>query len=259
MGKKKKILILSGLILLLVAGAVGAYFGFANRQPVAEEITSKLYWNADRDQYIPELGGDTIRKPEKDGFYTVRFLVEGELVEYRVKDRETMISVDEKSALGLEIDKDGFITKAIDIRDMGIREVAKSFYVQTMQENVVVSNSSVTGSAVDVSLRLSSESNIWNVTGKVEPLGVKDKLQLMDCIRAFNNESGTITDVFIVEREDILNGVSAERYCDHCDQVVTWRMWLGASSLPYSSGHFRLINTGTYYLSSFRGRHVIYY
>ena len=241
MGKKKKILILSGLILLLVAGAVGAYFGFANRQPAAEEITSKLYWNADRDEYIPELGGDTIRKPEKDGFYTVRFLVEGELVEYRVKDRETMISVDEKSALGLEIDKDGFITKAIDIRDMGIREVAKSFYVQTMQENVVVANSSVTGSAVDVSLRLSSESKIWNVTGKVDPYGVEDKLQLMDCIRAFNNESGTITDVFIVDREDILNGVSAERYCDHCQQVVTWRMWLGAASLPYSSGHFRLI------------------
>ena len=241
MGKKKKILILSGLILLLVAGAVGAYFGFVNRQPVAEEITSKLYWNADRDQYIPELGGDTIRKPEKDGFYTVRFLVEGELVEYRVKDRETMISVDEKSALGLEIDKDGFITQAIDIRDMGIREVAKSFYVQTMQENVVVANSSVTGSAVDVSLRLSSESKIWNVTGKVDPYGVEDKLQLMDCIRAFNNDSGTITDVFIVDREDILNGVSAERYCDHCQQEVTWRMWLGATSLPYSSGHFRLI------------------
>ena len=241
MGKKKKILLLSGLILLLVAGAVGAYFGFANRQPVAEEVTSKLYWNADRDQYIPELGGDTIRKPEEDGFYTVRFLAEGELVEYRVKDRETMISVDEKSALGLEIDKDGFITKAIDIRDMGIREVAKSFYVQTMQENVVVANSSVTGSAVDVSLRLSSESKIWNVTGKVDPFGVEDKLQLMDCIRAFNNESGTITDVFIVDREDILNGVSAERYCDHCQQEVTWRMWLGATSLPYSSGHFRLI------------------
>ena len=42
-------------------------------------------------------------------------------------------------------------------------------------------------------------------------------------------------------REDILNGVSAERYCDHCEQVVTWRMWLGDTSLPYSSGHFRLI------------------
>ena len=27
---------------------------------------------------------------------------------------------------------------------------------------------------------------------------------------------------FIVEREDILNGVSAERYCDHCDEVVNY-------------------------------------
>ena len=241
MGKKKKILILSGLLLLLIVGAVGAYFGLVKREPVVEEVTSKLYWNADRDQYIPELGGNTIRKPEEDGLWTVRFLVEGELVEYRVADKETMISVDEKAVLGLEINDEGIITKAIDIRDMGIREVAKSFYVQPMRDNVVVANSSVTGNAVDVSLRLSSESNIWNVTGKVEPLGVKDKLQLMDCIRAFNNESGTITDVFIVEREDILNGVSAERYCDHCQQVVTWRMWLGAGALPYSSGHYRLI------------------
>jgi len=242
MKKKKKILLLVGLLVLLISAAVGIYFGFIHqKQPTTESVVSKLYWNADRDQFIPELGGDTIRKPEADGLYKVRFLVEGELVEYRVADRETMISVDEKSALGLEVDENGIITKAIDIRDMGIREVAKSFYVQTMKDNEVVANSSVTGSAVDVSLRINSETNIWNVTGKVEPLGVKDKLQLMDCIRAFNNSEGQITDIFIVEREDILNGVSAERYCAHCDEVVTWRMWLGSNSLPYSSGHFRLI------------------
>ena len=241
MGKKKKILLLSGLILLLVTAAVGIFLGVSGRFASNGEMTSKLYWNVDRDEFIPELGGDTIRKPEADGLYTVRFLVDGELVEYRVEDREMMISIDEKSALGLVVNKKGIVKEVIDIRDMGIREVAKSFYVQTMQGSVVVANSSVTGSAVDVSLRTSSETRIWNVTGKVDPIGVKDELQLMDCIRAFNNEQGQITDIFIVDREDILNGVSAERYCDHCDEVVTWRMWLGDASLPYSSGHFRLI------------------
>ena len=241
MGKKKKILLLGGLLLLLVVGAVGAYFGIINRQSANSEVTSKLYWNIDRDEYIPELGGNTIRKPEADGLWTVRFLVGGEIVEYRVADKEVMISVDEKAALGLVVDKKGIITQAIDIRDMGVREVAKSFYVQTMQDNTVVANSSFTGGAVDVSLRLSSESKIWNVTGLKEPYGVEDDLQLMDCIRAFNNEDGVITDVFIVEREEILNGVSPERYCAHCDQVVTWRMWLGEASLPYGSGHYRMI------------------
>ena len=241
MGKKKKILLLSGLILLVVTAAVGIFLGVTGRFASNGEVTSKLYWNVDRDEFIPELGGETIRKPEADGLYTVRFLVDGELVEYRVEDRETMVSIDEKSALGLVVNKKGIVKEVIDIRDMGVREVAKSFYVQTMQGSVVVANSSVTGSAVDVSLRTSSETRIWNVTGKVDPIGVKDELQLMDCIRAFNNEQGQITDIFIVDREDILNGVSAERYCDHCEQVVTWRMWLGDTSLPYSSGHFRLI------------------
>ena len=68
MKKAKKFLLLGGIALLVITAVLGIYFGVINRQSsTTEGVASKLYWNADRDDYIPELGGDTIRKPGEDG------------------------------------------------------------------------------------------------------------------------------------------------------------------------------------------------
>ena len=242
--KNKKVLVIIALFLVLVAGGVGALLLTMNKKPVetGEEtlVESELYWNADREKYVPKLGGITMRKPEKDGLYTVRFMVKGKLVEYRVKDKDVMIEIDKNSVMGLIIDDDGIITEYVELDRMGVREVAKSCYVQDVDGNMAKVNTSALGDGVEVNLTIKDSAGIWDVTS-TDKLGTTTKLQTLDCVRAFNSPEGGITDVFVVTREDELTGVPVERYCEHCKQVVKWRMWIAENSLPTGEGHWRLI------------------
>ena len=243
--KSRKVILIVSITLsvLVMAGVAVALINLFKEEPAPEVIDqpgSELYWNADREEYMPKLGGITMRKPEADGLYTVRFMVKGDFVEYRVKDRDLMIEIDNKAIMGLAIDENGFITDMLDFDEIGVREVAKSCYVQDVDGNAVNVNTSLSGEGVDYSLNLKDEVDIWNVTSR-DKLGTTTHLQTLDCIRVFSKEDVGITDVFVISREDELTGVSVEKYCEHCKQVVKWQMWIGETGLPTKDGHWRLV------------------
>ena len=242
--KDKKILfgIFGGLLLMLVA--VGLYLFIPRQQePVATEelVDCPLYWNVDREKYQPKLGGLSTRQPESDGYYTMRFLQRGEIVEYRVKDKELMLTIDSEDAMGLLVDEDGFVTEYVKLIDMGVREVASWYYVLRPKEDSAIINTSTIGKGVNIDLKWQDETGFWDVTNK-EDYGCATKLELLDAVRVFNNADGKITDVFVVEREPSLAGLSPDQYCPHCDEVVTWTMWAFLDSIPSGEGHYWVVH-----------------
>jgi len=242
--KHKKILIGIFGCLLLMLVAVGLYLFIPRQQePVATEelVDCPLYWNVDREKYQPKLGGLSTRQPDADGFYTMRFLTRGEIVEYRVKDKELMLTIDSEDAMGLLVDEDGFVTEYVELIDMGVREVASWYYVLRPKEDGAIINTSTVGKGVNIDIKWQDETGFWDVTNK-EDYGCATKLELLDAVRVFNNSDGEITDVFVVEREPSLAGLSPDQYCPHCGKVVTWTMWAFLDSFPSGEGHYWVVH-----------------
>ena len=242
--KDKKILIgiFGGLLLMLLAVGLYLFIPRQQEQVATEELVDcPLYWNVDREKYQPKLGGLSTRQPEADGIYTMRFLKRGEIVEYRVKDKELMLTIDSEDVMGLLVDEDGFVTEYVELIDMGVREVAKWYYVLRPKEDGATINTSTVGKGVNIEIKWQDDTGFWDVTNK-EDYGCATKLELLDAVRVFNNADGKITDVFVVEREPSLAGLSPDQYCPHCDKVVTWTMWAFLDSIPSGEGHYWVVH-----------------
>lgn len=242
---KKKLLCVLLVCLFLVLAAVGVFLSKDSENqeiPVAEETAVKLYWNIDRKEFVGDsTAGMNKREREADGFYSVRFAVNGEQVTYKVEKARLVEEIDSMDIMGLEIDDQGVITAVYDPKDITGGEVASMHYV------VIASDTTLTVSA-DEALEedykmfdITENTGIYNVTG-MDPVGHVDTPITSDRIRAFKNEEGEITDVFIVERYGYWPGETVSKYCEHCDAEVEWRVWEEKYTLPTDSAHWVLEN-----------------
>ena len=201
-----------------------------------------LYWNLDRALYDGKSeAGMSSRKPESDGYFHVRFFIDGEIVELKVADRKTVNAIEVNDLMGLEFNEDGIVVGVISLDDMPLQQVGWKFYVQSIGGNFLKLNSAKTFDGMELLLEMLSDTGIYDMTGAEGEVGKSIKPIATDRVIAIANLEGKLTHVFIYERSEYMQTFEAE--CRHCKQVVTWKKWNKTNVLPTAEeGHYQLQN-----------------
>lgn len=238
----RKIILIFAILLCAGVGALLLYTGLARRgKETTGENVSRLYWNVDRKEFTGSESGLSTRKKNADGFYTICFAVDGKQEEFNVQEYKLVNKIDSQDLMGLKFDENGNVVDVLDVKDITAGEISKSFTVTSVESDMIVVNSSIKGDGMSVELPISDVTRIYNVVGE-EPVGHEDEVQVMDKLRAFTNEDGDITHIFIVYRDGAVAGESIIKYCEHCKEEVAWNFWTDETALPTSvSGHWRLL------------------
>ena len=100
------ILLVAAVAILVIPqfGASGSQAGNADptETTATQVLDYDLYWNLDRAEYEGKSeGGMSARVQESDGFFTIRFLLDGEVVSLRTADRRLVNAIDSQSLMGL--------------------------------------------------------------------------------------------------------------------------------------------------------------
>ena len=240
--KKPLLLLLACLVVMLACVAVALFLKWNEAEPVMAETGVQLYWNIDRDTYVGDSSaGVNSRERAEDGFYKVRFAVDGEQVEYNVGKARLMHKIDSMDICALAVNEEGTITAVFDPEDVTGGEVASMYYVVFgSDETITVSPNEDLEGDYKI-LNITEKTGIYNVTG-MDPVGYKDSVLPGDCVRSFKNKDGDITHVFIVSRYGYWAGEVVQQICEHCDEVVDWYVWEDKYNLPTQSGHWILEN-----------------
>lgn len=242
MKKKRLYILLACLLLVLVAGVVGVVVLVNQDKPVTDATGVKLYWNIDRDEYVGDSSaGMNSRERAEDGFYKVRFAVDGEQVEYNVEKARLVHEIDSMDIMGLAINDEGVITKVYNPEDITGGEVASMYYVVFGSDTTLTVSSDEALEEDYKMLAVTENTGVYNVTG-MDPVGYVDSAVTSDRIRAFQNDEGEITHVFIIERYGYWAGETVTKYCEHCKEEVEWRVWEQKYALPIDSAHWVLEN-----------------
>ena len=210
-GKKSKlwlIIAIAVVAVLAVAGVVLALTmgGGEGSGDSVETIESKLYWNIDRVAMVDKETMLTKRKPAADGLYYIRFAVDGEQVELPCADKKLVNRIDLLGeVVGLKFDADGIIIEAYKAKDFATAIVENAF-VQKVDGNTVLTNSSQTLNGMEVEVDLSN-ANVYivedprpAVPGRDFTIGAKDEVKLMDTVLIYGSDENTAHTVFITNR-----------------------------------------------------------
>lgn len=243
--EKKKLgrlqILLIVLAVLLCAAAVVALvvlnpFGSGSgvTEPGADTVQgNRLYWNVDREAYLAESASGLTSRRKIDGFFTVRFLVDGEIVEYKVADSRLMIQIDANDLMGLTFDEEGIVVGIVNVRDFAT-ELAPNYYIVEIDGNNYTANSMGDGSGISKKFTVTENTKIYNVSSGAENPGEPCELNMYSRVRVFVDSDGNVTDIFVLENSSFL------AYCEHCQGEAVFRTWTSSTSLPTSTGHYCL-------------------
>lgn len=203
--KKWLWLVISLAAVLVVAGAVLAFVlpGLLGDNST-DAVTSDLYWNLDGAYYlsISDTPGFSAREPAEDGNYYVRFAVNGQVEELQIADKQLVNYIDSMDLMGLVFDADGIIVDALRPKDIAT-EHAKDFYVQKVDGNELIINSSMAMNGMELNITLSENTNIYDVAPDAEQPGMSCEVQVMDRISAYGPlDSEEITHLYVVEHPE---------------------------------------------------------
>lgn len=253
--KKNKFLIIGAIAVVVVLAAVLALVltrcGSApaavtvpTTETVAEVETYTLYWNMDRALYGGKSeAGMSSRQTESDGYFYIRFFVDGQEVTLRAVDRKVVNAVDHEDVMGLEVDEDGIVTGVYRLDEMPVQRVGWRFYVQSAARTTIKLNSSEDFNAMEVLLEDLDANRIWDMSGKSGPVGCVTEAIKYDRVMAIADMDGYVTHVFIYERPNYM--LTHEAECQQCGETVTWNEWTRTDAIPKDSGHYQLQNDVT--------------
>jgi len=204
-GKKKWLLpVIIGLVVVVIAAAVGAIFllqgdGKDKDGPAKAGSVNKVYWNVDREAFTDPTSGLSIREPEENGSYKIRFALDGEQIELTCSDKKLVNRIDMLPYMGLELDSDGNIVDVIAATSFATL-AAENFYIQTAEDNTFVANSSGALNGLQKEFTVTDKAGIYDVSGTGEYVGVPAALDIMDKVVVLTDAEEVVTHVFITER-----------------------------------------------------------
>ncbi len=239
--KKKLILLLSIIFLLLVSAGVGIAWKSGILTFGGGSDKSTLYWNVAEQTYLTNAGFSA-RQVEDDGYYHVTLAVDGQQVEYKVKEKALVDDIDNRDIMGLEVDKDGIITAVYDPKEVCDGESISEWYVVSVGEDgFKVRQTKGAESGLSYDVKMTENTGIYDVTG-VGKVGATKSLAVNDCVRVFRNYEKEVIYVFVVRGSDYFTGNIVRGYCEHCDAQVDWYEWTEQGKVPVTTRHWRLTN-----------------
>lgn len=186
------VLVIAGIVLAIVlGGGTGNNTGGGTTK-----IESRLYWNLDREQFVDPDTGMSTRVKGSDGYFTVRFVADGEIVELKCKDKRTVNDIDFMSVVALTFDKDGIIDQVYDPKE-AYTELGKDFFVRSYEDGMLIINSSISMNGMDVEAPITEKTGIYVVDPRDEQIGRTGTPSLLDKVSVYANENGETEYVFI--------------------------------------------------------------
>ena len=212
-GKKSKLWlwIVLGLVALLAAAAVIVVMFLLPKDDATkvEAAGIELYWNVDREANTDPDTGLSIRQAASDGIYYVRFAHEGKQEEIPVADKKLVNYIDSLDLMGLVLDANGYAVDVKPLTDV-VSVIGENMYVQSVNGDTVVANSSIMMNGRKITIKLSEDMGIYNVSGKGEFVGENLKasdLNPMDTISVYgtlvpedSEEEPVPTHIFVLKK-----------------------------------------------------------
>ena len=159
----------------------------------ADEDGIKLYWNVEKFQYSQK---DVLRTT-RDGQYYVRFAVDGEQVEYPVKDSLLVDYIDTMEVMGLVFDDQGVVIDALRVEEFYGSILAEDDYVTSLSKSEIICNTMGNGMGLSKTISINEKTKVyyWDEDGGVL-CGLPGQLQIGSKILAVADEAGTVTHVY---------------------------------------------------------------
>lgn len=249
--RKRNIPVLVAIIttvLVLVALTVGIVLlqGGNRTEPdagtTAPMLDYDLYWNVDREKYMnqSELGSSS-RKKGSDGYYHISFFMDGKTVDLKVAEKQVVNDIDLNEVMGLTFDENGIVVGMSSVWDMPCQVTAWNYYVQSVEKNRIMVNSSPLYNGDEQMLLIPEGLDIYDMTGVEGVIGKVITPIAGDRLIAISNAESMLTHVFVNERKEFMH--VSEGYCEHCKATVEWVEYDKTNKLPFSeSGHYKLQN-----------------
>lgn len=187
------------------------------------KVTSKLYWNIDRQHYldISEIEGMTARMPDENGVYTIRFICDGQIIEYKTVDKQLVNFIDSMNLMGLVFDNDGMIVDAVKAKEVAT-ELAKDFFVKSCQDGKLVVNSSMAMNGMPMEFTISEDVHILDVRPDAPNPGAKAALETMDKVLVYGDAENSATHIFLLERKPVAGVyIRVEKFWDAVNGCTT--------------------------------------
>jgi len=175
---------------------------------VSHPVESPVYWRADNNKYSSSLK-ETTRTPDAEGYYTIPFYCDGELVELKCNIKGIVNTIDAKNRYrahtGLVLDENGHIVDNM-LAATGIRGLlgCEMFDVTEINGDSFVAESLITGSGDTYEGTITANTKIYDISLATDPkLRGKEAeggLKIGDRIAVFENASGEVQLIYIGHR-----------------------------------------------------------
>ncbi len=195
--------VLALVAVLAVVGVVLAVVGqgwnrAANPQQTDPQDEVKIYWNVEREKYVASgANGYSARSPRSDGYFYVRFAVDGEQVDLPVADAVLATKIDMQKAMGLTFDENGIVVDVLPVHTFTGGTVAENLYVESVDGNTVVANSHMGNQGVSVTVTLEENTKIYNGSSDTALAGMACGVSEGDAIYPIYNLDGSVGWVYV--------------------------------------------------------------
>ena len=192
------------------------------------QIDAPLAYN--QKQMYNSTTKETTRTPDANGYYVFDLAVNGEVKQYKTKDKAIASKLDSYTS-AFTLKAKGDIIQGVYYAKISDEVQAMSigrFDVTSIDGNKVTftRNRPTSSNYGEVSERvLAKNCKIYDVSPYAEKWGGAVKLGLGDRVEAYSNKDGELCYIYIVyacTRED-----GPVSHCDHCDKEVWWEPYVG--------------------------------
>lgn len=221
--------------------------------PVYEEDL-KIYWNVDREKYCAQ--SETIlslRKTNGDKKYEIRFALDGKQVTLLADKLDMTYRVDFQHAMGLVLNDKGEIEDVKTLSQCGLEVAANWSYVTDVSGSMITCNTASSGKGTQFKLD-TKDCGVYDVSTADDNCGKQTQLRKGDQIYALRTKTGTLTHVFVIQRNDLGTDLNHVAHCvcggtgaygHTCTDQAEWIAWGDELSeldkLPTESGCYYLV------------------
>ena len=208
-----------------------------------------MYWKVDK--FYDSTNKVTTRVPDADGYYWYDLAVNGEVKTFKTKDQKIANSMDSyDGAFGVHIKGEneiiGFVSSSYVKGVTGNSTTASGstisgYTVSKIEGNTVslVYNRAGSNFGMTTTIKINSETKIYDVSPSAEKFGAEGELKVGDTIRSYRSRDG-VTDSYVYIQFHATREGGEYGWCEACQKDVQWYPWVGGSVPAVDGAHVYL-------------------